>query len=77
MLRGTPGVQVIGNRVIIQGQSSISDITAPLYVVDGIPVQSINDVLPSMVENISVLKGLSAAIYGTRGIYGVILITLN
>ena len=83
MLRGTPGVQVIpgdgingGDRVLIQGQSSTTRPSYPLFVVDGIPRESINDIMPSMVESISVLKGSSSAIYGSQGAFGVILIDL-
>ena len=68
ILKGTPGVIVRGKSVQIQGQSSINSGTEPLYVVDGIS--------PSMVESISVLKGASASIYGSRGANGAILITL-
>ena len=47
----------------------------PLVIVDGVP-GSINDVLPTDVETISVLKdAASAAIYGSRAAAGVILIT--
>jgi TonB-dependent SusC/RagA subfamily outer membrane receptor len=45
-------------------------------VVDGVPVQSIDDISPRDVKDISVLKGASAAIYGSRGANGVIVITL-
>jgi len=83
MLKSTPGVQVIPgdgfkeDRIILQGQSSTSHLTEPMFVVDGMPRESINDILPSMVNNISILKGSSAAIYGSRGAYGVILINLK
>jgi TonB-dependent starch-binding outer membrane protein SusC len=49
--------------------------TAPLVLIDGIP-GSLNTVAPEDVESIDVLKdGSAAAIYGTRGTNGVILIT--
>lgn len=76
ILRGTPGVQVSGNRVQIQGPSSINSSTEPLFVVDGMVVGSIENISPSMVESISVLKGAATSIYGSRGANGVILITL-
>ena len=48
----------------------------PLYVIDGVPVGPGNNVNPNDVESISVLKDASsAAIYGSRGANGVILIT--
>lgn len=46
----------------------------PAYVVNGIMVSSLDDILPSTVESIVFLKDASAAIYGTRGFGGVILI---
>jgi TonB-dependent SusC/RagA subfamily outer membrane receptor len=76
ILKGTPGVIVRGNSVQIQGQTSFNSGTEPLYVVDGMVVGSVDGISPSMVESISVLKGSSASIYGSRGANGVILITL-
>jgi TonB-dependent starch-binding outer membrane protein SusC len=76
ILKGTPGVMVNGNSIKIQGQSSFNAGTEPLFVVDGMTVQSVDDISPSMVESISVLKGASTSIYGARGANGVILITL-
>jgi TonB-dependent SusC/RagA subfamily outer membrane receptor len=77
MIRGeVPGVQVTGTTITIQGISSMTLGTEPLYVVDGIVVSSIGDIQPSMVKSIEILKGSSAAIYGSRGANGVILIKL-
>jgi len=75
-LKGTPGVIVKGNSVQIQGQSSINSGTEPLYVIDGMVVETVDGISPSMIESISVLKGASASIYGSRGANGVILVTL-
>ncbi|HYF67195.1 MAG TPA: TonB-dependent receptor [Ohtaekwangia sp.] len=63
--------------VSIRGVNSISASTEPLYVVDGVIFfGSTNDINPSDIESIEVLKDASAvAIYGTRGSNGVILIT--
>lgn len=77
MLRGQPGVQVNGTSVIIQGANSIMLSSQPLFVVDGAVVSSLDDVQPFMVKSIEILKGSSAAIYGSRGANGVILITLK
>lgn len=71
-----PGVQVIGRNIRIQGASSINSSTEPLFVVDGINVTSIDNIQPHLVKSIEVLKGSAAAIYGSRGANGVILITL-
>jgi TonB-dependent SusC/RagA subfamily outer membrane receptor len=78
MIRGElPGVQVNGNRITIQGVSSIMLSTDPLFVVDGQTVTSIDDIQPYLVKSIQVLKGSAASIYGSRGANGVILINLK
>lgn len=78
MLRGKPGVQVNGRSVKIQGGvNSLMSSTEPLFVVDGVIVNSVDNVLPQTVKSIEILKGSSAAIYGSRGANGVILITLK
>ena len=77
MLQGSvPGVMVRRDQVLIRGFSSYVGSNEPLYVVDGTPVSSIKDISPQMVKSISVLKGPAAAIYGSRGANGVILIDL-
>lgn len=72
-----PGVQVHGKSINIQGATSFSASTEPLFVLDGMIVPSIDDVNPSQVESIEILKGASASIYGSRGANGVILIHLK
>jgi len=77
-------------KVNIRGTSSISAGSEPLYVVDGIPITSgdyssgalgsrtnaLSDLNPDEIESIEVLKdAASAAIYGSRGANGVIIIT--
>lgn len=71
-----PGVQVTGNKITIRGIGTMNLSSDPLFVVDGIVVHSIENISPSQVKSISILKGSNAAIYGTRGANGVILITL-
>jgi TonB-linked SusC/RagA family outer membrane protein len=63
--------------VTIRGTNSINANADPLYVLDGVIFfGSTNDINPSDIESIEVLKDASAvAIYGTRGSNGVILIT--
>lgn len=69
---GEPGSSMNMN---IRGLQSFSGNTAPYVLVDGIPMD-INSIDPSDIETISVLKdAASAAIYGARAAYGVILIT--
>lgn len=60
----------------IRGVNSLSASNTPLIVLDGIPYSgSLGDINPDMIESMSVLKDASAAaIYGSRGANGVILI---
>jgi len=61
--------------ISIRGVGTVNDAN-PLYVIDGVPVGPGNNLNPNDIESISVLKDASsAAIYGTRGANGVILIT--
>ena len=66
-----------GVRVQIRGRRSFSASNDPLYVVDGIPIDAtINDLDPDDIETMEVLKDASAAaIYGSRGANGVVIIT--
>ena len=61
----------------IRGAATISDdATSPLILVDGVQMTHFNMLNPEDIESISVLKDASsAAIYGARGAFGVILIT--
>ncbi|OCB70989.1 TonB-linked outer membrane protein, SusC/RagA family [Flavobacterium glycines] len=62
----------------IRGSRSISASNSPLYVVDGIPLNSggIDFINPNDIESIDVLKDASAtAIYGSRGANGVIIVS--
>ncbi|MGJ8738668.1 SusC/RagA family TonB-linked outer membrane protein [Zobellia laminariae] len=66
-----------GVNFLIRGASSINGIE-PLIVIDGIPSinsSSFNDMNPNDIESISVLKGGSASVYGSRAAGGVILVT--
>jgi TonB-dependent SusC/RagA subfamily outer membrane receptor len=78
MIKGeVPGVQVTGTSIRIQGASSFMLSTEPLFVVDGMVVNTISDIQPSTVKSIEILKGASASIYGSRGANGVILIKIK
>ncbi|MDX2247512.1 MAG: TonB-dependent receptor [Bacteroidia bacterium] len=78
-----PGVQVTNNSspgtepiIRIRGVGSVSLNPNPLYVIDGIPAGGINNIDPSDIESLEVLKDASAAaIYGSRAANGVILVT--
>ncbi|MFZ0282379.1 MAG: SusC/RagA family TonB-linked outer membrane protein [Bacteroidales bacterium] len=63
--------------IMIRGRNSILADNSPLIVVDGIPYSgSISDLNPNDIQSIEVLKDASsAAIYGSRGSNGVILIS--
>lgn len=62
--------------VRLRGISSFGANQSPLIVVDGVVGGSIDSIDPSDIESVDVLKDASAAaIYGTRGSAGVILIT--
>ncbi|MDP4290449.1 MAG: TonB-dependent receptor [Bacteroidota bacterium] len=65
------------NSIIIRGQKSILANTDPLIILDGIPYNgSISDISPTDIASTEILKDASAAaIYGSRGSNGVILIT--
>lgn len=62
-------------QITLRGANSLYGSSTPLVLVDGIP-GTLNTVAPEDIESIDVLKdGSAAAIYGTRGTNGVILIT--
>lgn len=62
--------------VQIRGTGSLTGTTTPLYIIDGVPGASMNNVNPNDIESMDVLKdGSAAAIYGTRANAGVIIIT--
>ena len=66
---GTPVIR-------LRGLSSIGSNVQPLVVIDGIVGGSLENLDPNDIESINVLKdGSAAAIYGTRGSSGVILVT--
>ena len=63
------------NEITIRGGSSWELSNEPLFVVDGVVVSSIEHISPVDVDNINVLKGVDASLYGSRGSNGVIEIT--
>ena len=79
-----PGMQIVSNSgapgasafVSIRGASTFSDDgVAPLYVVDGVPVDDIDNLSPNDIKSIEVMKdAATSAIYGARAANGVILI---
>ena len=78
------GVQIIrssgqpqsGFSVRVRGTASITSGSDPLYVVDGVPTYNVSEINPADIESISVLKDASsAAVFGSSGANGVVLIT--
>ncbi len=70
---GAPDADI---KIRIRGGGSITQDNSPLFLVDGFPVDNINDIAPADILSIDVLKDASStAIYGARGANGVILIT--
>ncbi len=63
--------------ILVRGKNSITASNEPLIILDGIPYEgSISAINPYDIESFNVLKdGSAAAIYGSRGANGVILIT--
>lgn len=80
-----PGMQIISNSgapgaasfVSVRGASTFDDNgVSPLYVVDGVVVDNIDDIAPNDIKRIDVMKdAASSAIYGARSANGVVLIT--
>lgn len=67
-----------GASLRLRGGTSLSASNGPLVVVDGIPGVDFNSVQPNEIISIDVLKDASAAaIYGSRGANGVIIVTTN
>jgi TonB-linked outer membrane protein, SusC/RagA family len=69
---GDPNAQ---SNILLRGYGTLEGATAPLILIDGVP-GGLTTVAPENIESIDVLKDASAAaIYGTRGANGVIIIT--
>jgi TonB-linked SusC/RagA family outer membrane protein len=65
-----------GLGIQLRGVSSANGRQTPLIIIDGVPDGNLNTIAPQDIESIDVLKdGSAAAIYGTRGTNGVILVT--
>ncbi len=67
-----------GYRIQIRGVNSINFQGGPLFVIDGMPVSAesaLTMIDPQDIASVDVIKDGTAAIYGTRGANGVILIT--
>jgi len=70
---GRPGAD--GASIVIRGQGSISGSNAPLIIVDGLAVGSLDLIDPNAIESITLLKdAASTSIYGNRASNGVVLV---
>ncbi|NDW11480.1 TonB-dependent receptor [Bacteroides sp. 214] len=70
---GEPGADM---QIRVRGAASINASSDPLYVVDGVPITTLSGINPADIQSIEVLKDASsAAIYGSRGSNGVVLVT--
>lgn len=70
---GQPGADV---NIKVRGGTSVTQTNEPLYIVDGFQVANINDIPPSDIASIDILKDASlTAIYGAKGGNGVVVVT--
>lgn len=70
---GEPGADM---QIRVRGAASVNASSDPLYVVDGVPMTTISSLNPADIESMEVLKdAASAAIYGSRGSNGVVIVT--
>lgn len=70
---GSPDAEVV---IRVRGGGSVTGDNSPLYIVDGFPVSSINNIPPNDIQSLDVLKdAASTAIYGSQGANGVVIIT--
>jgi hypothetical protein len=72
--REVSGVKISGSSVIIQDSKNLYGSIPALIVVDGVPMNELPDIPPIYVKSIEVLKGTAAAIYGSRGFGGAVVI---
>ncbi len=70
---GQPGADV---NIRVRGGTSVTQSNEPLYIVDGFQVDNINDIPPTDIASIDILKDASlTAIYGSKGGNGVVVVT--
>ena len=70
---GQPGADI---NIRVRGATSVTQSNDPLFIVDGFQVDNINDIPPTDIASIDVLKDASlTAIYGAKGGNGVVIVT--
>ena len=83
LFRRVPGLEVRGRypdlSLLIRGPRSLTQTNEPLFVLNGVPlghsfVSLDKAISPGEVKSIRVLKGANAAIFGSRGANGVIVV---
>jgi TonB-dependent starch-binding outer membrane protein SusC len=72
--RQDASIRISGDNIVIQDSKDFFGQVPALLVVDGVYVSSIANIPPAAVESITILKGTSAAIYGSRAYGGAIVI---
>ena len=71
------GVTVSGSNVYIRGSGSFTGQIRALYILNGIETSTIDWISPCQIKSIDILKDSNAAIYGSRGGNGVVIINTN
>jgi TonB-linked SusC/RagA family outer membrane protein len=75
-VRTTTGEPSADMQIRVRGAASVNANSDPLYVVDGVPMTTLSGINPADIASIEVLKdAASAAIYGSRGSNGVVIVT--
>lgn len=76
IINSSPSITIKNGGIIIRGEGSLNGSNSALILVNGnqINMSQLSAFQPLDVESVDVLKGAGAAIYGTRGANGVILI---
>ena len=71
-----PGVNVVGDEIIIRGKNSLNGNNSALIVIDGVitSMYALTSVSVADVKSVNVLKGNAAAPYGSRGANGVVVV---
>lgn len=70
---GAPGADI---NIRVRGGTSVTQSNEPLYIVDGFQTDNINDIPPTDIQSIDILKDASlTAIYGAKGGNGVVVVT--
>jgi len=77
IINSSPSITMSGGGFVIRGESSILGSSAALIVIDNMAstMSQLTSLSPHSVKSVSVLKGGAAAIYGSRGANGVVIIT--